>query len=337
MNTIEGREEPEQETVIGMVVPAAILDAHRDMLRVTSELDAFKAFAITAETALEKAAGTPGNSLERVIHREFYNTPAAGTIKYDTDAPPTKAMAEQALRDVGDCIERLKEVKGVAVDEGRVENSKGADSKSTKSLEQVRFRVGGYEPAAMRMEGRDGRVYLNIRPASAAVAVSGLIDILQALQVKAQVKLTYGVSQRTLNRIDRLVLYFEEGDEKKAVQAVENFYREQSNIFDDTGSPRFTAPLKNTEGTLMTGVSFGEEPDHTVVGADSFGGVRSKILADVCAQAGRQRVYDPKFDIHSAFISACKRSTIAVDSSHPAFNSRRAQDKPSFEFIRSRL
>ena len=165
-----------------------------------------------------------------------------------------------------------------------------------------------------------GRFYLNVKPPHTPAFFESALQSFAALGIKAHMKIPMRAGVAALNRADKMVIYFNEENEREALGVLEKLYHANPHVFDQNGIPKFTLNVRDRDGAVMTGVGFGEEPEKIAGEAASFGEVRSHILSTVYmeARAHRLDMDDPRFDFDSSFRRACER--YHVDPALPAFN-----------------
>jgi len=169
-----------------------------------------------------------------------------------------------------------------------------------------------------------GRFYFNLKPEYAGQVFYKTAKAFRDAGLRSQIKIPLVGNAKAFNRFDKMVAYFDAEEEQKVLQVLENLYRDNLEAFDKTGTPRFTAEVKNKQGEKMAGVGFAEEP---LFRNESFGTIRAKILADVYTEArnSRRSIIDQNFDFESAFRMACLK--YQVDYQNPAFNIQRGSEK----------
>ena len=176
-----------------------------------------------------------------------------------------------------------------------------------------------------------GRFYFNLKPEHVAQVFSKTAEAFCDAGLHSQMKIPMVGDTEVFNRLDKMVVYFDAEEEQKVLQVLENLYGNNPEAFDETGTPRFTAEVKNQRGEKMVGIGFAEEPPFR---NESFGSIRAKVLADVYLDAkhsGRS-VFDPNFDFGASFRTACLK--YQVDPQNPAFNIKRGQEEGFLELKR---
>lgn len=169
-----------------------------------------------------------------------------------------------------------------------------------------------------------GRIYFNLKPEHVGQFFYKTAKAFYDAGLHSQMKIPMIGNAEAFNRLDKMVVYFDEEEEQKVLQILENLYRSNPEAFDETGTPRFTAEIKNQRGEKMAGIGFAEEPPFR---NESFGSIRAKILADVYIEARnlRRSISDRNFDFEAAFRRACLK--YQVDPQNPAFNLQRGSEK----------
>lgn len=189
-----------------------------------------------------------------------------------------------------------------------------------------------YQQGDIRSDARLGRLYLNI---DIGKSVSFMEDIMTSLgesyrEIDAQIKIPKNANRHSVSRRDKMVMYFYDKDEKAVLECIEKLHNSHEDYFNDTGTPRFSEIMVNSQGKEMKGVGFGQEPSKQ---RTSFGVVRSNILAEVFwdAKGMGQQVSDTNFNFNACYIDACNRHN--VDPINPAFNA----NDGSFQEVKKRL
>lgn len=172
-----------------------------------------------------------------------------------------------------------------------------------------------------RDTGDIGRFYVNVNIEKIPQLYTKSVEAFRKAGLHVQIKIPCLESAQDnddiINKVDKMMIFFNAHEERQALEEFENLYRGNSALFSEAGTPRFTTALRDASGNIMAGVGFGEEP---LLHNHSFGMVRAKILAEVYAEAelsGRP-LSDPGFDFDASFRRACRK--YRVDSEHPTFN-----------------
>jgi len=120
--------------------------------------------------------------------------------------------------------------------------------------------------------------------------------------------------------------------EQNALQVLESLHQNNNEAFEKTGTPRFSADVKDVNGVNMDGVGFAEEP---LLKNESFGTIRANILAEVYfdAKYSNTSASNTDFDFDSSFSTACAK--YQVDPVNPAFNVSKGSAK--FKELRRRI
>lgn len=206
------------------------------------------------------------------------------------------------------------------------------------SFEYVDWNVNGGVQSKGATSDNLGRLYLDIDITRLPDLYQDLVKSLAQADnpLHAELKIySPGIYSRLghlseLNRFDKLVLYFESAEQEAVYNIVQDLYKSSKASFLE-GTPRFSAPLVDSNGEVMRGVSFGQEPTYAVSEDQtrSFSHVRAGILAEVLEEAERDPTIQTDEDkLAQIFFAACKRND--VDPNNPAFNL--GSDK--FQFIR---
>lgn len=177
-----------------------------------------------------------------------------------------------------------------------------------------------------------GRFYLNLKPEHVGRFFAEANEQFLDAGLHSQMKIPLFGDADTFNRLDKMVIYFDAEEEQKTFQILENLYHSNREVFDETGTPRFTADVKNSRSVSMAGIGFAEEPPFR---NESFGTIRARILAEVYLDAKYSyfSISDPQFDFESSFHRACTK--YEVDPMNPAFNLSRGPAK--FMELRRRM
>lgn len=177
-----------------------------------------------------------------------------------------------------------------------------------------------------------GRLYLNLKPQEVLRCYPQLVHALAEAGLKTQIKMPEKMTADMANRSDKVVIYFNASEEAQVLELLEKIYPDFESAFDDTATPRFTCPVKDSRGQDFKGITFGQSSDFIRA---SFGDLRARILAEVQLAAGKQglTVNDPRFAFNEAWHQACLRAM--VDPDDPAFDLD-SQNKNLFSLIKSR-
>jgi hypothetical protein len=173
---------------------------------------------------------------------------------------------------------------------------------------------------------RVGRMYFNIHPEALPSFYMDVVDRLLAADLSADAKIPLKMTDADIKRFDKMIVYFNEQNERALVEMVQILYHENDTVFFAPGA-RFGAAVPDSSGRPMRGVAFGEDPG---ISHESFGGIRAKILAEVYTRALSEKIsFNATPAIVRLFQDACRAHH--VDPSHAAFN----DDKKTFPYIRS--
>lgn len=176
-----------------------------------------------------------------------------------------------------------------------------------------------------------GRLYLNLNPVATPDFYTNASNKLFQEGIGADIKMTNKATPDEFNRPDKIVIYFNEGNQDQILKILNGLHDEYNQYFMDE-VPKFTAQMANDQNERMQGIGFAEQPLNQ---RESFGGVRSKILAEVyaTAQARGVSVNDRSFPIAQVFKAACEK--YGVDPEEAAFN-KAEPGQEKFQSIRSR-
>lgn len=249
-----------------------------------------------------------GRDLDELFYHDFYNN-NIDELKYRKDDPRVQMLEQEYTAQVAQVRENLlRQAQGgrglMLMDNGYWLYCDVNDS--------------------FRNQAALGRFYLNLKPEHVGKIFAQAADIFRNEGLHSQMKIPLRGDVDVFNRLDKMVVYFDAEEEQKVLQVLENLYHSNREAFDETGTPRFTAEVKDGKGESMAGVGFGEEPAFR---NNSFGTIRAKILADVYLDAkySRLSVSDPRFNFESSFRRACMK--YQVDPQTPAFNLSRGSEK----------
>lgn len=161
------------------------------------------------------------------------------------------------------------------------------------------------------------RTYFNVKPEYAAGFFATTLRELRVEDINAQIKMPTHATTEAFNRQDKMVMYFNSGQEKKTLAVIEKLYNQYPFIFEDNGTPPFVAEAKNSEGNIMNGIGYAQDP---MKKGESFGTTRCKALAEVVNNAKEYgfSASDKEFDFSYHFKEACIKYNI--DPENPAFN-----------------
>ena len=166
------------------------------------------------------------------------------------------------------------------------------------------YRVNG----GLRTDEID-RVYLNLEPTSCPDIQLELVQRCHEAGISLDTKIPARMDQKAASRADKMVVYVGRDQLSEAKRVIETIYREREADFLNA-TPRFTEEVKDKDGRVMRGVAFGEEPLET--GVESFGGLRSKILANLYdyARGGGMEVDFADQNIVNKFRQLCEKEGV---------------------------
>lgn len=243
-------------------------------------------------------------------------------MKYQRDDPRFQNLAES----YDEAIERIEESLYEQVDAAEEKDGK-SDIDAVETSGWIQWAINEGVP---RQNGEMGRFYLNVSPEVLPDFYREMLDELRASGVHTEMKIPVRGRASEFNRYDKLVIYFVADEEIKLLQAIEKLYRKDHSVFDD-GIPRFAGRINDTDGQVMKGVGFGQEPTLKQSGEESFGSIRARVLDEMY-----RAIYLPgsfKTDQTTAFKNACMRWN--VDPANPAFNADTLPNQ--FTEIRKRM
>ncbi|MDF1498633.1 MAG: T3SS effector HopA1 family protein [Patescibacteria group bacterium] len=255
-----------------------------------------------------------GRELYDIFYRDFY-TKNNDNLKYRENDQTTQELKIK----YADSIEKLRKEFGYVEKQNIL--VKAYDSYWTYG--KVNQGVVNYNNL--------GRFYLNLKPEHIGDILRKTLELSQRSGLHVTMKVPTNGDASTFNRHDKMVIYFDAGEEDKIMRVINMLYDNNSGAFSETGIPRFAAEVKNLKNEKMIGVGFGEEPtgfNNEV----SFGQIRAKILEGVYKDAKYQglSINDPMFNFNSSFNLHCKK--FRVNPENPAFNI--SDNKPKFETIK---
>ena len=250
----------------------------------------------------------------------FYDWYSATRVsKYEESDPHTQTLIDEYNK------EAIAFLKKIAIQQYRLENN-ALKAKANNGWLYVQTNKGVPD------NGKLGRIYLNIKPESTVSVFQTVAETFSQAKLDTQMKISQDGDLEIFNRADKMVIYFLEGQEEDMLNLLEQIYIHSEDSFEDTGVPMFTANLKTSQGSVMEGVGFGQEPETETL--SSFGEIRCNILAEVYTQAKSEglEVYDSNFDFNTVYTRVCKKYN--VDPTNPAFH---LNQEDSFTKIRSRI
>lgn len=165
-----------------------------------------------------------------------------------------------------------------------------------------------------------GRFYLNIDQKLAPLLQREFTLSLWENKLSFQMKIPRFMTERSANRHDKAVLYFDLNDFDKVAGIAESIHQKYANSFQKE-KPRFTKGLLDKKGQVLQGIGFAEEPSKELGRGHSFGTLRSEILAKICEKSlkNKQKNLDlNKPEVAEYFRRLCEQSI--VSPTDPAFN-----------------
>ncbi|MBI5422312.1 hypothetical protein HZA44_04225 [Candidatus Peregrinibacteria bacterium] len=283
------------------------------------DFDAFRLFARAHGPEIEAKMGQ-GNGLEDFFYDSFYSENIDRPLYRETDPKfePMKAWYEKKADEV------LQKFLHLAKQYEGQEKPPIMPAERAIRSGWVYFKVNGGAAEDTKM----GRLYLNIQPARLPEFYEECLPLFYRRNLKVDAKISRTAKLGDVNRYDKMVIYFNEGDEEALMRTIQELYRNNERLFIG-GIPRFSVPLPNEGGTAMRGVGFGEQPIQSGV---SFGQIRARILSEVYSQARQAGISldDPR--AMQLFKQACLDH--GVDPEKAAFGLSIEGNK-SFPVIRS--
>ena len=234
--------------------------------------------------------------LRKIFYNEFYTGESVEQEQHDPEE--VRRIERQYNRSIKSMYEHLSQRRGIKLD-----------------AHPKKYWFHAFIGRDLR-DADIGRFYINIMPERAPEFFGKVAEAFKDNDIKAQMKIPLWGDINSLSRSDKMVVYFEEEDEKDALRIIENLYHTEPDSF-ESDIPKFSLNVKNEAGELMRGVGFAENPENVRY---SFGTVRCAVLEDVYHDAASQgvEVYDSDFDFEASFRRACGR--YGVDPENPAFN-----------------
>ncbi len=249
-----------------------------------------------------------GRDLDDIFYHDFYNN-NIDKLKYRQDDPRVQKLEQEYSATVNSVKEKLLQ-----------EARKNRGLMPIDNGYWLYCNVNG----GFRNQKALGRFYFNLKPEYVGNFFAQTAEAFKNKDLHSQMKIPLQGDADTFNRLDKMVVYFDADEEQKVLQVLESLYHANPEVFDETGTPRFTAKVKDQEGKNMVGIGFAEEPPFR---NESFGTIRAKILAEVYRDAkySRLSVSDSHFDFESSFRKACMK--FQVNPQNPAFNLSRGAEK----------
>ena len=284
------------------------------------DLKNFQDFVIKNQEEIEELLNK-GKALDDIFYKDFYNCDI-DKPKYEENMPKFQEMKENYNRKRENLYKDF------------TENKKNFP-KNIKVWERHTWFGANINDGPYRQEM--GRLYFNLEPPVLIDFFRQSVEEFSSKNLYIQIKIPSKANAAEFNRFDKVTLSFNEKEEKSVLELVKKLYWDNATSFKNE-VPHFTLKIEDDEGNIMDGVSFGQEPD---IKNESFGTVRSKILAEVYSDAKNQKlsIDNPEFNINESFRKACEK--YKVNSEHPAFNLPRKRlgilkSKEKFSEIRKR-
>lgn len=167
--------------------------------------------------------------------------------------------------------------------------------------------------------GDHGRIYVNPLPQQGHRVFWELAKLLNDTPIPFQLKmLDYDGSQDVLNlnRADKTVLYFDAGHQADVLVIMRKLYETVRPTSFEDNTPKLAAQLKDTNGSLMRGIAFGQNPDESIGSSEtSFNNLREGVINDVHS-IHHVPVNSPNFElkVREEF------EEFKIDPQNPAFN-----------------
>lgn len=161
-----------------------------------------------------------------------------------------------------------------------------------------------------------GRIYLNVKSEGLDNILYNLAGILNNhpdVPFEAKMIEHGKMTGNSLNRADKMVLYFDPKDQATILRVVQELYKNKHGLF-DTDTPKFSAKLRDPSGMIMKGVAFGQEPSDQLDWAYTFNNIRETILWNM---KDSLNLSDEEFDDR---LRKMMREEYYVDPTNPAFN-----------------
>lgn len=283
------------------------------------DFEAFRSFASAHGPEIEAKVGQ-GHGLEDYFYDSFYSENIDHPLYREGDSQfgPMKAWYEkEADRVLQKFLQLAKRYEGH-------ERPPIVPASHAIMSGWVYFRVNGGAESHAKM----GRLYLNIQPARLPEFYEHCLPLFYQRNLRVDAKISRTAKLGDVNRYDKMVIYFNEGDEASLIQAVQELYQQNERLFIG-GIPRFSAPLPNQEGAVMKGVGFGEEPSQTGI---SFGQIRARILSEVYLRARKNGFSLDDSRARQVFWQVCQEQGVDPEKAAFSFSS---EGKKYFPMIRS--
>lgn len=286
-------------------------------------LDKFKDFVSGRGQELREALREPfkkGKRLEEVIYNDFYSADI-DNLKYDEQDPAFPKLKKQYDKATTEIQEEFAKKEKKLWPRIIIK----ADPYWLKGTTGVSF------PTSDRTE--IGRFYLNIKAEKMPVFFKNVVKALDKADLHSEIKIPTLATAKFLNRRDKCVFYFYEGEEEKTLDQLEKLYKKNRTWFEKSDLPPFSGRMKDSQGEIMEGIGFAQNP---FLADRSFGKVISEILADVYFEAEDKglSVDDDGFNFNESFERNCRK--YFVDPKNPCFNLGEG-GKEKFPLARERL
>lgn len=181
-------------------------------------------------------------------------------------------------------------------------------------------RVGGiwlHGGVIAGMGNRVGRFYFSLHHGHAGVIWRALRQLEKILGLKGiAVQYKMGLHKAMYGRADPFVLYFNADHEEEILRAVVWLAGLFPEAFKES-IPLFSAPVPDTDGHLLPGIGFGQNPSDP---RQSFGGLRADAMTAANREIRDRLAGDEKVTVADAYaIMAFHLRRAGVDTEHPAF------------------
>ncbi|MBI4098712.1 MAG: hypothetical protein HY437_01605 [Candidatus Magasanikbacteria bacterium] len=252
-----------------------------------------------------------GRKLPDIIYDNFYSEDIDNQ-KYREGDPRFEKMRATYQREAAQVLEKFL---GLSRHYEGQKDPPIAPAKKSIENGWVYFKTFG----GTHSDTQRGRFYFNIRPERLTQFYEAAVTAFANDGLPIEAKISRTANPGDMNRYDKMVVYCDEEYQRLVYEVIGKLHRENNDIF-EVGGPKFTVPVEDERGKIMTGVAFGEEPG-AEQGGHSFGDIRSKILTDVYRAAAHGRFALTDKRAVAAFEDACE--TYGVDPKKPAFNASR--------------
>ena len=260
-----------------------------DPSRENKDIVAFETFVSEKENTITDLQ-EKGKNLEDIIDKLFYS---------GSENIPTGLKANIIENKYKAAISELKEWLG---------KRQGRGIETSVSDED---RVYCFVNEGLKDKKAAGSIYLNTKAEDTTSVFADTVLRCRNYGVHCEMEIPDNCTIEDILRSDKMVLHFGKEEGSKIIEIVEEVYKNHPNSFINK-VPRFSKELKG-----MQGVSFGQEPE---ISKESFGSIRSKILAHMFEEYSLSKKRNKKYDFQSGFKYWC--SEYKIDSKDPAFNIR---------------